>query len=225
MDDGSLRAELERLAPKPHGAGGWDDVLRRAGRIRGRRRRRAALVSAVVLALTLAGALGAAGRLAGLLSSSAEPYLLVRGDLRRADGARVGAIQIELTRAVVAFDGHTRVRLWGKQGPPPSFPTRWFLHRDESDRSSLQGALYLRRPGRPTLVLCRVCRIRDSGRADLSYAQASALVDDRLVFALASGGTRLAVARLALDRAHLHRGVACRGAAQPRRCTRIYTGR
>jgi hypothetical protein len=225
MDDGSLRAELERLAPEPLGARGWDDVLRRAGRIRARRWRRATLVSAVVLALTLAGALGAAGRLAGLLSHGAEPYLLVRGDLRRADGARVGAIQIELTRAVVAFDGHTRVRLWGKQGPPPSFSTRWFLHRDGGGQSSLQGALYLRRPGRPTLVLCRDCRTHDSGRADLSYAQAAALVDDRLVFALASGGTRLAVARLALDRAHLHRGVRCRRADRPRHCTRIYTGR
>lgn len=225
MDDGSLRAELERLVPEPREAHGWEDVLSRAGRIGRRRSRRAALVSAVVLALTLAGALGAAGRLAALLSHSAEPYLLVRGDLRRADGARVGAIQIELTRAVVAFDGHTRVRLWGKQGPPPSFPTRWFLHRDASDQSSLEGALYLRRPGRLTLILCRDCRTRDSGRADLSYAQAAALVDDRLVFALASGGTRLASARLALDRAHLHRGVQCRRADRPRRCTRIYTGR
>jgi hypothetical protein len=222
MDDGALRAELERLVPEPRGARGWDDVLGRAGRIRGRRRRRAALVSTVVLALTLAGALGAAGRLASLLSHSPEPYLLVRGDLRDADGARVGAIQIELTRAVVAFGGRTRVRVWGKQ---TSFPTRWFLDRNGTGRSRLQGALYLRRPGRPALVLCRDCGTRDSGRLDLSYAQASALVDDQLVFALASGGTRLAVARLALDRGHLHRGLACRQAGLPRSCTRIYTGR
>jgi hypothetical protein len=221
MDDGALRAELERLVPEPRGLRGWDDVLHRAGRIHRRRRRRAALVSAVVLALTLAGALGAAGRLAGLLSHSAEPYLLVRGDLRRADGAHVGAIQIELTRAVVAFDGHARVRLWGRH-TSSSLPTRWFLDREANDQSSLEGALYLRRPGRRVLVLCRICGPHAAGRLDLSYAQASALVDDRLVFALASGGTRLAVARLVLDRTRLHRGVACRQAG---RCTRIYTGR
>jgi hypothetical protein len=222
MDDG-LRAELERLVPEPGEARGWDDVLRRAGRIRRRRRRRTALVSVVVLALTLAAALGAAGQLTALLSHSPEPYLLVRGDLRRADGERVGAIQIELTRAVVALDGHTRVRLWGKRAS--SFPTRWFLDRDETGRSRLEGALYLRRPGKPTLVLCSKCGTHDAGRLDLSYAQASALVDDRLVFALANGGTRLAVARLVLDRAHLHRGVACRQADPTLRCTRIYTGR
>jgi hypothetical protein len=220
MTDGSLRTELERLVSEPRDSRGWGDVLRRAGRIRRRRRRRAALVSVVVLALTLAGAFGAAGRL-GLLSHSPEPYLLVRGDLRGADGARVGAIQIELTRAVVAFDGHARVQLWGRQGEP-SFPTRWFLDRNEGHRSRLQGVLYLRRPGTRVLVLCSNCAAHDAGRLELSYAQASALVDDRLVFALASGGRRLAAARLVLDRVHLHRGVACRA---PTRCTRIYTGR
>jgi hypothetical protein len=223
MDDGSLRTELERLVPEPRQARGWEDVLSRADRIRGRRRRRAALAAVTVSLLTLAGALGAAGRL-GLLSHSTEPYLVVRGDLRRADGARVGAIQIELTRAVVAFDGHTRVRLWGRHASS-SLPTRWFLDREANDQSRLEGALYLRRPGRRVLVLCRKCGTHAAGRLDLSYAQASALVDDRLVFALAKGGTRLAVARLLLDRAHLHRGVACRGAARPRGCTRIYTGR
>jgi hypothetical protein len=221
MADGSLRTELERLVPEPRGSRGWDDVLRRAGRRRRRRRRRAALVLVVVLALTLAGSFGAAGQLAGLLSHSPEPYLLVGGDLRRADGARVGAIQIELTRAVVAFDGRTRVQLWGRKGEP-SFPTRWFLDRDESRERRPQGVLYLRRPGSRILVLCRKCGTHDAGRIELSYAQASALVDDRLVFALASGGRRLATGRLFLDRTHLHRGVACRA---PRRCTRIYTGR
>jgi hypothetical protein len=219
MDD--LRAKLERLVPEPRRARGWDDVLRRAGRIRRRRRRRTALVAVAVSLLTLAAAFGAAGQLTGLLSHSAEPYLLVRGDLVRGDGARVGAIQIELTRAVVAFDGHARVRLWGKQGPS-SFPTRWFLDRNEGDHSGLRGLLYLRRPGSRLLLLCRSCGTHDAGRLDLSYAQASALVDDRLVFALASGGTRIEVARLVLDRAHLHRGVQCRPL---RRCTRIYTGR
>jgi hypothetical protein len=220
MDD--LRAKLERLVPEPREARGWDDVLRRAGRIRRRRRRRTALVAGAVALLTLAAAFGAAGQLAGLLSHSPEPYLLVRGDLRRADGARVGAIEIELTRAVVAFDRRTRVQLWGKH-PSSSFPTRWFLRR-AGNRGTLEGALYLRRPGGRVLVLCSNCGTRASGRLDLSFAQASALVDDRLVFALASGKERVAAARLVLDRAHLHRGVACSQAA-PRRCSRIFTGR
>jgi hypothetical protein len=221
MDD--LRTKLDRLVPEHRGSRGWDDVLHRASRIRRRRRRRTALVAGTVVLLTLAAAFGAAGQLAGLLSHSAEPYLLVRGDLRRADGARVGAIQIELTRAVVAFDGQARAQLWAKHASS-SFPTRWFLDRDESG-PRLRGVIYLRRPGKRTLVLCTICGTHDAGRLDLSYAQASALVNDRLVFALARGPRRFAVARLVLDRTHLHRGVACRQAGPPRRCARIFTGR
>jgi hypothetical protein len=218
MDDAGLRAELERLVPEPRDALAWDDVLRRAGRIRRRRRARTALVALAVCLLTLAAALGAAGQL-GLLSHSPAPHLVVRGDLRGADGARAGTIEIELARAAIAFDRHKRVQLWGRQ-PASSFPARWFL-----DRGGSGGALYLRRPGLPRVriaVLCRDCRARDSGRLDLSYSQASALVDGRLVVVLA-GGARLATGRLFLDRAHLHRGVAC--TSPPRRCTRIYTGR
>jgi hypothetical protein len=74
-------------------------------------------------------------------------------------------------------------------------------------------------------VLCSNCGARDSGRLVLSYRQASALVDDRLVFALANGATRLATARLFLDRTHLHRGIRCRRASPPRDCTSFYTGR
>ena len=223
MDD--LRTELERLVPEPRGSRGWDDVLGRAGRIRRRRSRRTALVAGAVALLTLAAAFGAAGQLAGLLSHSPEPYLLVRGDLRDADGARVGAIQIELARAAVAVDGHARVRLWARQAPErPSFPTRWFLDRDESGQR-LRGVIYLRRPGTRVLVLCTICGTHDAGRLDLSYAQASALVGDRLVFALARGPRRFAVAHLVLDRSRLHRGLACRRPTQPRRCTRIFTGR
>lgn len=198
----------------------WDDVLRRAGRIRRRRRGRTALVAVTVLLLTLAAALGAAGQLAGLISHSPAPHLVVRGDLRGADGGRAGTIEIELARAAVAFDRHRRVRLFGTRSPS-SLRVRWFL-----DHNGSGGALYLRRPGSPRVriaVLCSDCRTRDSGRLDLSYAQASALVDGRLVVVLTGGATRLATGRLLLDRAHLHRGVAC--TAPPRRCTRIYTGR
>ena len=219
MDDAGLRAELERLVPEPRDVRSWDDVLRRAGRIRRRRRGRAALVATTALLLALAAALGAAGQLSGLLSHSPEPYLLVRGDLRGADGARVGGIQIELARAAVAVDRHRRVRLWGPQSPS-SFRARWFL-----DRGGSGGALSLRRPGKRMLVLCSDCGTHDSGRLRLSYAQASALVDDRLVVVLAGGTARLATGRLFLDRAHLHRGLACRDAAPPRHCARIFTGR
>jgi hypothetical protein len=222
MDD--LRAKLERLVPEPRASRGWDEVLRRAGRIRRRRRRRAALVAVAVLLLTLAGALGAAGQLAGLLSHTTEPHLLVRGELVRANGARMGTIDIELSRAAIVFAGHARLEPWGKHATR-SFPARWFLDRGRSDADGLDGVLYLRRPGRRLLVLCSNCGTRDSGRLDLSYPQASALVDDRLVFALANGTVRLASARLFLDRTHLHLGLSCRRPTPPRGCTRFYTGR
>ena len=214
MDDPGLRAELERLVPEPRDVLAWDDVLRRAGRIRRRRRGRTVLVAVTVLVLTLAVALGAAGQL-GLLSHSPAPHLVVRGDLHGADGARAGTIEIELARAAIAFDRNRRVRLFGTRSSS-SLPARWFL-----DRGGSGGALYLR--GKPIVFLCRDCRTRDSGRLDLSYAQASALVDGRLVVVLAGGSPRFATGRLLLDRAHLRRGVAC--TAPPRRCTRIYTGR
>jgi hypothetical protein len=220
-----LRTELERLAPERSEALGWDDVLRRAGRIRRRRRRRAALVAVAALLLVLAGALGAAGQLAGLLSHTSEPHLVVRGDLR-AGGRSAGAIEIELIRAGVVLDGHARLVPWRRPSSPEGvFPARWFLERGRGSTSRLEGALYLRGPGRRLLVLCRECAAHDSGRLDLSYEQASALVDNRVVFALGSGGTRLASARLFLDRARLHRGVQCSQTAPATRCTRFYTGR
>ena len=219
MDDAGLRAELERLVPEPWDVHRWDDVLRRADRIRRRRRGRTVLVAVTILLLTLVAALGAAGQLDGLLSHSAEPHLVVRGELRGAGGARVGAIQIELARATIAVDRHRRVRLWGPRSAS-SFQARWFL-----DRGGSGGALYLRRPGKRTLVLCSHCGTHVSGRLRLSYAQASALVDDRLVVVLAVGPRRFAIARLVLDRARLHRGLACRDAAPPRHCARIFTGR
>ena len=83
-------------------------MLRRAGRIRRRRRRRAALVAVAALLLTLGAALGAAGQLSGLLSHSAAPHLLVGGELSGTDGARIGSIQIELSRVAVVFDAHRR---------------------------------------------------------------------------------------------------------------------
>jgi hypothetical protein len=194
-------------------------VLRRAGRIRRRRRRRAAFAATAALLLVLAGALGAAGQLTGLLSRTKEPHLVVRGDLR-ADGRHVGTIEIELTRAAVVLDGHARLLAWRRFSSPGGiFPARWFLERG-GNVSGLDGALYLGRPSRRLLTLCRDCAGRDSGRLDLSYGQASALVDDRVVFTLGS-----ASAQLVLDRTRLHRGLRCIRAATATRCTRFYTGR
>jgi hypothetical protein len=218
--DERLRTRLDRLAPEPRETLGWDDVLRRAGRIRRRRRRRAALVAVAALLLVSAGALGAAGRLAGLLSHTREPHLVVRGDLR-AGTRHVGSIEIELSRAAVVLDGHARLLPWRPPGSSGGvFPARWFLERGGERASRLQGALYLGRPARRLLVLCRDCAGRDSGRLDLSYEQASELVDDRVVFTLGQ-----ASARLVLDRARLHRALRCIRAAQTTRCTRFYTGR
>jgi hypothetical protein len=217
--DERLRTELDRLAPERGGALGWDDVLRRAGRIRRRRRRRAALVAVAALLLVSAGALGAAGQLAGLLSHTREPHLVVRGDLR-AGARQVGTIEIELTRAAVVLDGHAHLLRWRRPSSPGGvFRARWFLERS-GGASGLDGALYLGRPARRLLVLCRDCAGRDSGRLDLSYGEASALVDDRVVFILGS-----ASARLVLDRTRLHRALRCSRAGAATRCTRFYTGR
>ena len=219
--DERLRTELERLAPEAGAALGWDDVLRRAGPIRRRRRRRAALVAVAALLLGSAGALGAAGQLAGLLSHTREPHLVVRGDLR-AGARQVGTIEIELSRAAVVLDGHARLLPWRRPSSPEGvFRARWFLERSGGGAGGLEGALYLGRPARRLFVLCRDCAGRDSGRLDLSYDDASALVDDRVVFRLG----RLASARLVLDRARLHRALRCVRAAQATRCTRFYTGR
>jgi hypothetical protein len=215
-----LRTRLDRLVPEPRETLGWDDVLRRAGRIRRRRRRRAALVAVAALLLVSAGALGAAGRLAGLLSHTREPHLVVRGDLR-ISSRHVGTIEIELSRAAVVLDGHARLLPWRiPERPAGVFPARWFLERSAGGPGRLDGALYLGRPARRLLVLCRDCAGRDSGRLDLSYGQASALVDDRVVFTLGR-----ASARLVLDRARLHRALRCIRAVQATRCTRFYTGR
>jgi hypothetical protein len=221
MDDPALRARLDRLVPEPPAVERWDDVLRRAGRIVRRRRRRVALVAAAALVLTLGAALGAAGQLGSLLSHSAEPSIVVSGRLRSADGSRIGSFRIELTRVAIAFDGR-RVRLWGTRlsSPDGSLPARWFL---ESAESGLRGTLFLR--GERVAVLCDDCRNRDSGRLELSYAQASALVDGRLVFELMRDGKRVATARLVLFRTRLHKGLQCSRATSPRRCTSIYTGR
>jgi hypothetical protein len=225
MDD-RLRTELERLAPEPGTTLGWEEVLRRAGRIRRRRRRRAALVAVAALLLGLAGALGAAGQLDGLLSHTKEPHLVIRGDLR-AGGRDAGTIEIELSSAAVVLDGHARLLPWRRPSSPGGrFRARWFLERSGGSTRGLQGALYLGRPARRLLVLCRDCAGHDSGRLDLSYEQASALVDDRVVFRLGTGGTRLASTRLVLDRTRLHRALRCSRTAQATtRCTRFYTGR
>jgi hypothetical protein len=217
--DERLRTRLDRLAPEPRETLGWDDVLRRAGRIRRRRRRRAALVALAALLLVSAGALGAAGQLARLLSHTREPHLVVRGDLRA--GARhVGTIEIELSRAAVVLDGHARLLPWRPPGSRGGvFPARWFLERG-GGASGLDGGLYLGRPARRLLVLCRDCAGHDSGRLELSYDEASALVADRVVFRLGR-----AFAPLVLDRTRLHRALRCIKGTTAIRCTRFYTGR
>jgi hypothetical protein len=236
MDDAVLRAELDRLVPPMTPASAWSDVLGRAARIRRRRRNRTASAVVASVAVALVAALGAGGQIGALLSHSKEPHLLLRGELRSLDGARIGSLEIELHRTTIWLGRRVRIFAWGprrsaeENGEQPSFPARWFLENDTGRDDLGRGSLDAQRGAAGTRstveTLCSPCRARDSGRIELSWAQVSALVNDELTFVLQTkSGERLAAGAVRLDRSRLHRAVACRQApARSVRCTRIYTG-
>jgi hypothetical protein len=236
MNDKRIKSSLDRHLPPLAGAGTWDDVLERAGRIRSRRRRLTALLAVAATGLALAGSLAAAGKLGALLPHSNEPHLLLRGDLRVADGTPVGTIEIELHRAVLAFG--QRVELLPSRGQPApqhlpeaAFPARWFLELNGFEDDLVSGVLYIHRAdleqAKATAILCSPCRAHDSGRIELSWNQASALVNGQVSFAgNAERDESVAAGSIDLDRSHLRRGLQCEKTAPGRlRCTRIYTGR
>jgi hypothetical protein len=217
MSDPRLRAALDLLvAPVAPDVGdvGWHEVRRRAARLR-LRRRRAAISVAAALSAAAFGALTASGEIAALVSHSKAPHLVVRATLSTAAGERVGTLQIEIERAVVALSKGVRVVGW-RTPSGDAFGARWFLDlrlRDDDVTVSL----------RQLGTLCTACSSHASGRLTLTRAQVATLVrgDAALTVTLANGG-RLRGSPV-LDRSSLQRGVMCLHPGGV--CTRIYTGR
>ncbi|HYX89107.1 MAG TPA: hypothetical protein VE753_07040 [Gaiellaceae bacterium] len=230
MDDEHLRAALDRLVPPPEGSRGWDDVLRRAERKRRRRRRRrGAGLAVAAAAAVLVAALAAAGQIGLPVSRSHAPHLLLRGTFAAPGGARAGAIELEVQRAMVAFGRRVVVQPFPsprRRGQAPAtFSVRWFLSLEAHGRLA-DVSLAMRGPGGWISTLCGPCRAEESGELDLSMPQAAALLNDEVSFALVRHGRRAATASVALVRSHLRRGLACWGDPATRlHCRRIYFGR
>ena len=219
MDD-TLNAELDRLVAHAPAPSGWGDIVRRAGRMRRRRQRARIGLVVSVACIGLVATFAAAGQIFSMLSHSKEPHIVLQGALR-ADGKRVGTVELELHGAALQFGGR-RVELvsWGtQQGPPPNtFRIRWFVTFDgagDFDVGMLGDA-----------ELCHPCRGRDSGRIELSRGDTSALVNDEAAFTLLRhDGAAAVTARLVLDRSHLQRGFRCTGdPARELHCSAIYSG-
>jgi hypothetical protein len=236
MADERMKAVLDRLVPPSPAERGWDDVLMRAGRIRRRRRRRTVLLAVVTAGALIVASLAAAGQIS-LLSHSKEPHLLLRGELRRPDGTHAGTIEIELHRAMVGFGRSVAVRPFGparltaRASTAASYPARWFLELDGREDDLARGSLSIRRSAphaqKTVVTLCAPCRTHDSGRVELSSAQASALVNDRVAFVVVTrSAQRAAAGPVDLDRSRLRQGLICRtNGATGLWCSRIYTGR
>jgi hypothetical protein len=209
MHDVELKAALERLVPQAPGDGqGWQDVQRRARRLRFKRR---SMLAVTAIGVALFSTLAAGGQIGSFASHSKAPHLLIRGTLQTQTGRSGGSIEIELERAIVAFGWRVRVMRWQLPGDQ-TFRARWFL---DLDRPLDSGSLVLGGTRQP---LCGPCGARASGELELSPRQAAALVNDEATFVGAGVS-----GPLALDRSQLQRGVRCSPGAKI--CTRIYTGR
>jgi hypothetical protein len=210
LTDEQLSAALDRLvAPAAVAPRGWNDVQRRARRLR---RRRRSLLAVAALGAALFSALAAAGQIGSFTSHSKAPHLTVRAALYEGS-RRAGSLEVEVDRATVAVG--RRVRVLGFRLPSQhgfGFRARWFL---ELDRGLPSGVLVV---GGTRQRLCSPCGAGASGELQLTRAQVTSLVNDEARF---TGGD--VSGRLALDRLRLHRGVMCLPGAEA--CTRIYTGR
>ena len=226
MDERRLTSALDELAPPVAATRGWDDVLDRARRKRRRQTRRTTVVTAAAVVTGLVAALAAGGEIGLPVSHSREPHLVAQGSLRTPAGRAVGSVQFELQRAVAAFGRRIVVDSFGRgrRGTGQTISTRWFLAlAARGDSASIRPV-----DGHGRVVtLCVSCGARDSGRIELTPAQAEDLLngDAAVVVADADGGRR-STAAVTLDRSHLRRGIACARITAVRvRCVRIYTGR
>ena len=124
MPDERTRTALERLVPPVPAEEGWNDVLLRAERLRGRRRRGRVVTGVAAGVLALGGSLAASGEISSLLPHSKEPHLLLSAELRGRGGKRVGTLQIELhplssPSAAASTFGSSR-----RHGRPRTAPSR-----------------------------------------------------------------------------------------------------
>jgi hypothetical protein len=217
MSEARLRAALEALVPPVASDKDdvrWQEVRRRAARLR-LRRRRAAVFLAAALSAAAFGVLAASGQIGALVSHSKAPHLVVRAALSTAAGERVGTFQIEIEHAVVAFENGVRVVGW-RTPSGDAFSARWFLNLRGTDEHVTASLL-------PIGTLCTGCSSHSSGKLALTGRQVAALVRGTASLTVTpSSGDRLR-GRPALDRSSLQRGAMCLrpGAI----CTRIYTGR
>jgi hypothetical protein len=217
MSELRLRAALDALVPTATADSdgvAWQEVCRRAARLR-RRRRRAAVSLAAALSAAAFGVLAASGEIGALVSHSKAPHLVVRATLSTAAGERGGTFQIEIEQAVVAFGDGVRVVGW-RTPSGDAFSARWFLDLRDADEHVTASLL-------PVGMLCSGCASHSSGKLALTRAQVAALVRGKAsVKVTRRSGDRLRGSP-ALDRSSLHRGVMCLRSGAP--CVRIYTGR
>jgi hypothetical protein len=217
MSELRLRAALDALVPTATADSdgvAWQEVCRRAARLR-RRRRRAAVSLAAALSAAAFGVLAASGEIGALVSHSKAPHLVVRATLSTAAGERAGTFQIEVEQAVVAFGDGVRVVGW-RTPSGDAFSARWFLDLRDADEHVTASLL-------PIGTLCTGCASHSSGKLALTRAQVAALVGGKAsVIVTLGSGDRLRGSP-ALDRSSLHRGVMCLRSGAP--CARIYTGR
>jgi hypothetical protein len=215
MSERRLRAALDALAPPvaDRDGVGWQDVHRRAARLR-RRRRGAIVFFAAALSAAAFGVLAASGQIGAFTSHSRAPHLVARATLSTAAGERVGTFQVEIERAVVAFRNGVRVLGW-RTPSGAAFGARWFLDVRGSDQ--VTASL------RPIGTLCTACSPHSSGRLELTRAQVAALVRGEASVTVTPRSGKRVHGRPALDRSSLQRGVMCLRPGVV--CTRIYTGR
>jgi len=216
MTEPWLRAALDALVPAvvpDSDAVAWQDVRRRADRIR-RRRHRATIFLVTALSAVAFGALAASGQIGALVPHSKAPHLVVRATLSTPTGHRVGTLQVEIDRAVVALANGVRVLGW-RTPSGDAFRARWFLDLRDSGRVTASLS--------PIQVLCSACPSHSAGKLVLTQAQVAALVrGDATIEVTLRSGERLR-GKPVLDHSSLRRGVMC---LRPRDvCTRIYTGR